>query len=257
MSQTTPNPAGFECAICNTILATPKEFVRHTLTAHQPPEPLEPPCECGVEIPCPGGTHPPGCLVLHFAKCPRHDRAPTNIDIPSTVNRHRLDEEYIYANRIIDLIPPAKEIYHKTNHARDEIVANADKVINDFIKTRITGFIRCINSRINYSIKKYKFQTEIGLTDFISHISLPRHPDEYLKLCQSANVILSRSGDGLNETDIARGAEIDCLENKLKLANLVFDDVKPLFEKKGYTIYFNEITAFPQQSTYIIKWGET
>ena len=71
MSQTTPNPAGFECAICNTILATPKEFVRHTQIAHQP---SESPCECGVQIPCPGGTHPLGCLVLHMAKCPKHDK---------------------------------------------------------------------------------------------------------------------------------------------------------------------------------------
>jgi len=61
MSQTTPKSAQYKCAVCNTTLLNPKEFVAHTKT-HQSPEP---PCECGVQIPCPGGTHPPGCLVLH------------------------------------------------------------------------------------------------------------------------------------------------------------------------------------------------
>jgi hypothetical protein len=247
MSQTTPKSQQFKCSVCNTTLLNPNEFVAHTKT-HQPPEQS---CECGREIPCPGGTHPPGCLVLHFAKCPKHDSTPANI----AVNKHRLDEDYTYTNRIIDLIPHANEIYHKTNTTRDEIIANADKVINDFIKTRITGFIHGINSQINNCVKQHKFQTVIGLTYLISSISLPQNPDEYLKLCQSANVILSRSVKGLDETNIAQGAENDCFANKLKLANLVFDDAKPLFEKKGYTISFNEIAAFPQQSTYIVKWG--
>lgn len=70
MSQTPPKSTQFKCAVCNTTLLNPKEFVAHTKT-HQP---AEPPCNCGVEIPCPGGTHPPGCLVLHLAKCPRHDK---------------------------------------------------------------------------------------------------------------------------------------------------------------------------------------
>jgi len=73
MSQTPPKSAQHKCAVCNTTLLNPKEFVAHTKT-HQSPEPPEPPCECGVQIPCPGGTHPPGCLVLHLAKCPKHDK---------------------------------------------------------------------------------------------------------------------------------------------------------------------------------------
>ncbi len=60
----------FTCSVCNMSFETPKDFVAHTKTHQQ----AEPPCNCGVEIPCPGGTHPPGCLVLHLAKCHRHDK---------------------------------------------------------------------------------------------------------------------------------------------------------------------------------------
>ena len=70
MSQTTPKSTQFKCAVCKTTLLNAKEFVAHTKT-HQTPEP---PCRCGFQIPCPGGTHTPGCLVLHLAKCPKHDK---------------------------------------------------------------------------------------------------------------------------------------------------------------------------------------
>ena len=76
MSQTTPKTQQFKCAVCNTTMLNAREFIAHTKT-YQLPEPPEPRCLCGQEIPCPQNhDYPSGseCLVLHLAKCPRHHK---------------------------------------------------------------------------------------------------------------------------------------------------------------------------------------
>jgi len=243
MSQTTPNPAGFECAICNIILATPKEFVQHTQTAHQPHEPH---CQCGVEIPCPGGTHPPGCLVLHMAKCPKHDSAPTITQQKPIISTD--PQLIIKYSKLLPSISNATELHNTASKLIKEISSTADKVINKIVDDSTMPVINIINLMITYHIKKYpsKTEMEIRIQDLHRHIALPNSNkvDENNKIYQAVNY--KKNGN----TDMPDENAKDGLLTYLLLR--VMETVIPAFELQGYTITYD--TTNSEGPHYSIKW---